>query len=97
MEDLIEFMLAQIERDERVIREAEADYFYSDGHGSSVDAWFDRWSPANSATMLPLMAALRKILDGFSWEAGEVRAVAALASALYSERPGWNPDWIKGV
>lgn len=61
----------------------------------TVDAMhITAWDPAR---VLPLMAALRKILDGFSWEAGETRAVAALAEALYSGRPGWDPNWIAGL
>lgn len=43
--------------------------------------------------VLAFAGALREILDGFSYEAGETRALLVLAEALYSSQRGWRPEW----
>lgn len=49
------------------------------------------WDPART---LALTAALRRLLDEFSGEASETRALVTLGAALYAGRPGWRDDWL---
>jgi hypothetical protein len=49
-----------------------------------------RWEPAR---VLALMSALRTLLDGFSYEAGETRAIMAIGQALYGQEPRWRDEW----
>jgi hypothetical protein len=49
-----------------------------------------RWDPAR---VLALTAALRGILDEFSWEGREVSIVRTLVEALYGDRPGYCEEW----
>lgn len=43
--------------------------------------------------MLALTGALRTIIDSFSWEAQETRAIMVLAHALYGDQPGYRAEW----
>jgi hypothetical protein len=48
-----------------------------------------RWDPAR---VLAEVQAKRRILDEFSWEAGETRAIMHLAQP-YAGQPGWQEEW----
>jgi hypothetical protein len=60
MDDLIAFVRRCLDEDERVIRDAADDYFYSDGHDVTVNRWFDRWSPDSPDRMLAEIEAKRR-------------------------------------
>jgi uncharacterized protein DUF6221 len=63
VEEMIAWTHQQLDADERIIREAAGDYFYSDGHGAAVQRWFERWNPEDPDGMLAEVKAKRQILD----------------------------------
>lgn len=103
-DDMVAWLRAQLDDDERVIREAAAptEYFYADGHGAAVNRWFERWSPDNPDGMLAEIEAKRRILDRLIGEhglfrtdiaSGTAKPVIQLLAQPYAGRPGWREEW----
>jgi hypothetical protein len=99
MEDLITWLRAQIDKDEQIakasdqvrhreiVTEVLAKPIAGTHRQAAHIAYWD------SARVLALTTALRAIIDSFSWEAQETRAVRILAEALYADRPGYRDEW----
>lgn len=114
-DELVTWLRAQLEDDERVARTGQADGIsqwiaLEDGVVINADSWrianataeddkrevaehIARWDPAR---VLAEVDAKRRILDDFSWEAGQVRAIMFLALP-YADRPGYREEWKPGV
>lgn len=64
VDDLIPWLRAQLDDDERIAREAEGPgYFYAEGHSDNVWAFLERWCPDNPKFVLDDIEAKRRILD----------------------------------
>lgn len=101
--DVDEFLLwlrGQVDADEQLARKTdtpwERERILADRIGGTSRAVAVHWVMAvfgDPRRVLAFAGALREILDGFSYEAGETRALLVLAEALYSSRRGWRPEW----
>lgn len=98
MDELVAWLRAQLDEDERVIQEAAEDYFYAEGHGRAVYRWFDRWAPDQPDPMLAEVEAKRALLDWAvawlerdcaPWNADAIRLLAQ----PYAGRDGWREEW----
>ncbi len=100
MDDLVTWLRAQLDDDERV---AQSAYYWS------PTGWFDvpdsarehldRWDPAR---VLAEVDAKRRILDGMIDDDGFLRGniasgtawpVIVLLAAAYADRPGYREEW----
>ena len=79
MEDLIAFLRARLDEDER----NGQDYL-----GEMLETRLEH----DARFRLAEIAAKRRILDEFSWEAGETRAIVYLAQP-YANREGFREEW----
>jgi hypothetical protein len=101
VDDLIAFLRAQLDDDERVAREAAGPgYFYAEGHSDNVWAFLERWCPDNPKFVLDDIAAKRLLLDFLDPTGapeGEGKYVAKRAILLlalpYAGYPGWREEW----
>lgn len=113
MDELITWLRAQLDDDERAARAATvlpggAAEWFTGAEGSvlaadpsqlhvrgavlsldDIGVHIARWDPAR---VLAEVEAKRRILDDFSWEAGQVRAIQLLAQP-YAGRDGWREEW----
>jgi hypothetical protein len=98
--DVLAFLTAQLDADERqtralaaVARDTIAELKDVKLLGRHIPGWHT-WPDVEKACRERLLdiAAKRRIVEEFSWEAGETRAVMYLAQA-YAGREGWQEEW----
>lgn len=98
MDDLITWLRAQLDDDERVAREAQAEAFglYPDGHGDATLAFLNRF---NEDRVLAEVDATRRILDELAIGVpdgdpdGWLGSIARLLALPYAGRPGYHEEW----
>ncbi len=99
LDDLVAFLRARYDEAQHVIQQAAEDYFYADGHGRAVRAWFDHWSPDNPDGMLAEIEAKRAILD---WIVGELaddetdetaQWLLRVKAQPYASHSGYREEW----
>jgi hypothetical protein len=109
MTDLVEFLRAALDEDERVALEAVDDYYYLD-EGEATLRFLEHHDPAR---VLAEVAAKRAIVDvcaeadakcpaddwpdeaGMEWAAlsDQARYLLRLLAQPYAGRPGWQEEW----
>lgn len=77
MDDLISFLRARLDEREGLLL-----------HSQAINAP----SPVSIKTLLGEVKAKRRILDEFSWEGAETRAIMYLAQP-YAGQQGWRDEW----
>jgi hypothetical protein len=106
MNDLIEFLRAQLDKDERVARESKGSFWNTDGHSYQAEAFMDRFDENRE---LREVDAKRRILELHSPEpedwathiAGDCRMCAMempcstvrMLALPYAARPDYREEW----
>jgi hypothetical protein len=105
VDDLVQWLRAQLDEDERIARENSdgrglADGFpdyrtYSDGDTAAADEYIEHFGPAR---VLREIEAKRRIVDRYAWlrehgDTGGTAWVLPLLALPYADRPGYREEW----